>query len=173
MNHLEHQLERIKELALLKDGWLDGDGKVPTKLAIELAIVVLANLKPHVPLGSLFPRPDGGLQYEIEWSPDKTKTPDSCLMEPWWYRPCRIRLGVGTMMMVAIYPRQTTSEVHICLHHWILMATPELPPAHIIDDEKRRRQKPEQPRPQLPVPEPPEPSSEPHQAISGAKTPNF
>jgi hypothetical protein len=64
---------RIEELALLRDGWLDGEGIVPSKAALAwFGIAWSAHWPDDLPLPYLYPTPTGGLQ--AEWSSDAVST---------------------------------------------------------------------------------------------------
>jgi len=55
--------QRIDELVRLGDGWLDGGGRAMTAAAIATARVLAEILRPG--LYSIFPRPCGGIQFEM------------------------------------------------------------------------------------------------------------
>lgn len=58
---------RMDELAELKDGWLDGKGLAPERLALDwLAHSFELNFNPELPLPYLYPTAEGGVQ--AEWS---------------------------------------------------------------------------------------------------------
>jgi hypothetical protein len=58
---------RLEELAALKDGWLDGNGRAPTPEKLQrLASLFDANLDADLPLPHLYPTPEAGIQ--AEWS---------------------------------------------------------------------------------------------------------
>src|SRR5579871_814593 len=65
--------ERLYSLLNLKDGWMDGGGMAPSPYTIESAKDVLHHLLEEwsLPLPSVFPTPDGGVQAEWvvnDWS---------------------------------------------------------------------------------------------------------
>jgi hypothetical protein len=60
------KLERIEELAQLKDGWLDGEGKAPTELAINNAKSISTLLDLFVEKRWIYPTPYGGIQIELD-----------------------------------------------------------------------------------------------------------
>lgn len=58
---------RLDELAKLKNGWLEGDGRAPSHALIELLKSGFENrFDPGLPLPYLFPSEDGGIQ--AEWT---------------------------------------------------------------------------------------------------------
>lgn len=64
---------RIEELSLLRDGWLDGDGVVPSKDRLAQFVQNWSTHWPnHLPLPYLYPTPVGGLQ--AEWSSNAIST---------------------------------------------------------------------------------------------------
>lgn len=64
---------RIEELALLQDGWFDGEGVAPSKDALVwFAHTWIAHWADNLPLPYLYPTPAGGLQ--AEWSLDTVST---------------------------------------------------------------------------------------------------
>lgn len=54
--------ERLADLAGLQDGWLDGEGKAITPVAIARARRVLR----WMPRGYVYPTPEGGVQWEYD-----------------------------------------------------------------------------------------------------------
>jgi len=59
--------ERLDELESTADGWLDGQGKAPTRFALANARLALRTLlEAGAPGGRLYPQEDGGVQ--AEWS---------------------------------------------------------------------------------------------------------
>ncbi len=57
---------RLEEMSLLKDGWLDGEGKAPTPACVNWVAEVLENFPDELPLPLLFPTEEGNIQ--AEWS---------------------------------------------------------------------------------------------------------
>lgn len=55
---------RLYELASLRDGWHDGQGKEITRLALNTALAIGSN-EPHP---YIYPMPDGGIS--LEWDDD-------------------------------------------------------------------------------------------------------
>jgi hypothetical protein len=63
---------RMEELAELKDGWLDGKGLAPDKVALDwLAHSFAINFDPELQLPYLYPTAEGGIQ--AEWSIDDSE----------------------------------------------------------------------------------------------------
>ena len=61
---------RIEEFLLLKDGWLDGDGRAPDPVGIRWLADVWDSLYPEsLPKPYAYPTPDGGIQ--LEWTKDQ------------------------------------------------------------------------------------------------------
>ncbi|MEI6604820.1 MAG: hypothetical protein WCP35_05895, partial [Verrucomicrobiota bacterium] len=57
---------RCEELAQLKDGWLDGEGKAPTKEGLAAFTQAWDGASAEaLPLPYLYPTPEGGIQ--MEW----------------------------------------------------------------------------------------------------------
>lgn len=65
---------RLEQLALLQDGWLDGEGKAPAKDKLDwLAEAFDNNFDSDLPLPYLYPTAEGGVQ--AEWNlPDRSIT---------------------------------------------------------------------------------------------------
>jgi hypothetical protein len=58
---------RLEELAKLRDGWLDGQGRAPERAALlRLAHAFDEHYAPDLPLPYLYPTADGGVQ--AEWT---------------------------------------------------------------------------------------------------------
>ncbi|MCX3264220.1 hypothetical protein [Pedobacter agri] len=58
---------RIDELMLIKDGWLDGEGKAPNKKGLLKLLTFYDRFVPKTFIKpAIFPRPDGNIQFE--WS---------------------------------------------------------------------------------------------------------
>lgn len=59
--------DRLNQLAQLRDGWLDGDGKAPDPANLmRLYQAFRENFDKSLPIPSLYPTPTGGVQ--AEWS---------------------------------------------------------------------------------------------------------
>jgi len=59
--------ERLTSFSCLSDGWLDGEGKAPSPDILDLAMSMLDSLReslPDLPIPSLYPTPEGGIQAE-------------------------------------------------------------------------------------------------------------
>jgi hypothetical protein len=58
---------RIDELFVIKDGWLDGEGKAPNKEGLTQLLNLYDQFAPKTFIKpAIFPRPDGNIQFE--WS---------------------------------------------------------------------------------------------------------
>ncbi len=62
MDDTSREMRRIDEIAELRDGWLDGEGRAPTIDAIQSARLLVAAIRPG--RYSIFPRTRGGIQFE-------------------------------------------------------------------------------------------------------------
>jgi hypothetical protein len=61
---------RLEEIALLEEGWLNGEGVAPKKVDLDwFAEIFESNYDTSLPLPYLYPTPQGGLQ--AEWTTDK------------------------------------------------------------------------------------------------------
>jgi hypothetical protein len=57
---------RCEELSQLKDGWLDGEGKAPTKEGLKSFMAAWDGARTEaIPLPYIYPTPEGGIQ--MEW----------------------------------------------------------------------------------------------------------
>jgi hypothetical protein len=63
---------RLQELAVLRDGWLDGDGRAPSEEGLNwLAGAIDMSYPDNLPLPYIYPAPEGGVQLEWPFSPQE------------------------------------------------------------------------------------------------------